>query len=247
MRPEGIAGLESLLDDPDSFLRGSVKMLADSELVTMGVVSLGKNAPQLLLRRLNYGRIRHQLRDTFRTSRAERAFDHGLAMELAGVPTPQVIAVATKRVLRRPVCAYLLTEFIPRATTLEDVLNKQAKLSVKQIRQLAGLMASLHASGFSHRDLKSSNILYDEKLEPCFIDLDGVRRYETLSWDRMIKDLVRLGMEFTGKGLVKSAPWFLKCYCRKRGMVGDFRRIHQAVSEKLAPIIAAQSARKKSR
>jgi tRNA A-37 threonylcarbamoyl transferase component Bud32 len=233
------ANCAALLEKPDQFLIEPENLIAHSELVTMGVVPPCDGGPPLLLRRLNYRRLRHRLRDLFRPTRAHRAFEHGLEMEQAGVPTPRVIAAGARRILRWPVHAYLVTEFIPNARTLADVLARQNRLTWKQTRELADMMARLHSRNFSHRDLKASNILYNEQGQPCFIDLDGVRRYEKLPEVRMVRDFVRLAREFIGKDLTAVAPWFLKRYCRQRGMRTEFRTLYTAIGERLVKRLRA--------
>jgi tRNA A-37 threonylcarbamoyl transferase component Bud32 len=228
----------ALLQDPDAWLADPAKRLAHSELITMAALNGPDGGePKLLLRRLNYGRWRHRLRDVFRPTRAERAFKHGMAMEQAGVPTPRVMAVAVERCWRWPVRAYLLMEFVPRAQPLRQLLMQQKGVTPKQTRQLAEMMARLHQAGFTHRDLNATNILFNAQGEPCFIDLDGVRRHRVVSRGRAIKNLARLAREFIPKGLAAAAPWFLKHYCARRGLRRDLRALHVAVQKQLTPFL----------
>ena len=228
----------ALLQDPDTFLADPAKRLAHSELITMSSLTDPRGGePKLILRRLNYGPWRHRLRDIMRPTRAERAFKHGVAMELAGVPTPRVVAVGVDRRWRWPVRAYLLREFVASAQTLGQLLARQGRLTWKQIRQLADIMARLHQAGFTHRDLKASNILFSAQGEPCFIDLDGVRRHRVVSRGRAIDDLTRLAREFLSKGLPAAAPWFLKHYCSRRGLGKELRALHAGVLEQLTPFL----------
>lgn len=228
----------ALLQDPDASIADPARRLAHSELITMSVLaSSGGGGPKFLLRRLNYGRWRHRLRDVFRPTRAERAFKHGVAMELAGVPTPRVIAVGVERRWRWPVRAYLLMEFVPEARTLRQVLATQTAVTARQTRQLADLMARLHNAGFSHRDLNAANILYDRNGEPCFIDLDGVRQHREVSRGLAEKNLARLAREFISKGLARAGPWFLKHYCRRRGLRWNLRAVQNSIFLRLTPFL----------
>ena len=237
-----VGALESLLRDPDRFLTDRQLLIADSALITLGQVPpLEPNGSKLVLRRLNYGRWRHRLRDLFRATRAERAFRHGLELERAGVNTPRNIAVGVERVLRWPRRAYLLTEWVPEAVTLQDWLARHQALSRAQVYDLADLLAGLHRAGFSHRDLKASNVLFDRSLRPWLIDLDGIRRLGLAGQRRAVSDLARLAWEFARypRVLMRSGPRFLKRYCAQRAIVGPRGHLQQAI---MAPTLRRRSA-----
>jgi hypothetical protein len=242
--------LGRLWEDPDSFLSDPTLLLAaggGARLVTLGVIPdpVG-GVPPLLLRRLNYRSLLHRLRDTFRPTRAERAFKHGLAMERAGIPTPRVFAAGVERICRVPIRAYFLSEFIPNARTLRDLVIEQGSLTKDQIRELAEMVAHLHNSGFSNRDLKWTNIIYDSALKPHFIDLDGIRHHNKVNAKTVAKNLSHLTCGFFDHILPQTIRWsegapvpgrdrkftilgFLKCYCRKRGMQGKLRSLYGAI------------------
>jgi serine/threonine protein kinase len=214
-------GLDRLLADPDRFLQDRTLLIADSPLITLAKVpSLAPGDPELVLRRLNYGRWKHRFRDVFRTSRAERAFHHGLQLELAGINTARNIAAGIERWVCWPRRAYLVTEWVARATTLNDRLARDRSLPRDQVYKLADLLARLHQNGFSHRDLKSSNILFDANSQPCLIDLDGVRAYPSMNLTRTAADLSRFAWEFVKyPSLLKwHGRRFLRYYCKQRSL-----------------------------
>src|SRR5262245_9209609 len=118
-------GIEQLLTDPDRFLADPSRLLADSPLITLAKVPpLAPGGPELVLPRLTYGRWRHRLRDVFRTSRAERSFCHGLQLEIAGVRTARNVAASVERWLCWPRRAYLVTEWVAGAITLNERLQQ---------------------------------------------------------------------------------------------------------------------------
>ena len=230
--------LRKILDAPDEALAASPSQLAHSDLVTMAKLPpLAPGGPPLLMRRLNYGRFRHWLRDTFRPTRAERAFRFGWELELLGIPTAQVYATGVERILRYPVRAYLITEFITRATTLHELFEKQKTLTRLQLKNLAASLGHLHGAGYSQRDLKAFNILMVDQVNPWFIDLDGVQRFPASSEPTVVRDLARLSQEFLGqpREFQRLAPWFLKHYCQARGRRGDFRHLYRKVLSELEP------------
>lgn len=230
------AKLSEVLEDPDKFLAPPVHLLVNTELITLGVVPpLEPGAAPLLLRRLNYGRIRHRLRDIFRPTRAERAFRHGLALERAAVATPRVLAVGVQRCLRWPVRAYLITEYVPDSVTLLRYLLRDRGVPRALGDRLADLVARLHSQGFSHLDLSASNLLFDRGQQPCVVDLDGIRNHGQLPQQRAVLDLARLAEELVLRDI--HLDWnpdrFLIRYCRQRGMADALRPLRQAVLREL--------------
>lgn len=228
--------IAAILDDPDRFLLEPARLLAHSDLITLGLIPpLAAGASPLLLRRLNYRRPRHRLRDCFRPTRAERAFRHGLGLERAGVRTPRVLAAGVERCLRWPVRAYLLTEFVPDAVTLDQYLAAHRRLPRELVLRLADLLARLHTQGFSHRDLKASNILFDRAQQPYLIDLDGVRRHGGPHDPEALANLARLAHEF-GLHHAKlgwNAVRFLRRYCRQRQRPDSFQSWAKELARRL--------------
>ncbi|HNR70538.1 MAG TPA: lipopolysaccharide kinase InaA family protein [Verrucomicrobiota bacterium] len=226
--------LQALLQDPEARLRDAALRLKNSRNVTL--VRIPQPAgPGWVLRRLNYGRLRHRLRDCFRPSRARRAFRKGLWLEQAGVAAARMLAVGERRRLRWPVCAYLLMTEIPGAITLAELLARRPPQLREALRRLAQELALLHDAGFSHRDLKATNVLFDGQLQPHLIDLDGVRRVRWGATARAEADLERLARETLVHPAVstRQAAFFLKTYCRRRGEA-DWRGWWRAIQKRLS-------------
>ena len=161
---------------------------------------------QSILRRLNYGKFIHRLRDIFRPSRAVRAFIASTWLEQAGIPTPRALAAADVRCCCWPKAAYLITEEIPDARTLAALFAAKQKIPAT----VPELIARLHNHGLSHRDLKWTNILFDENLSPWLIDLDGVRRLQNVSEARARRE------RFPARPPPKRAPGRPHRRCRAR-------------------------------
>lgn len=217
-----------VLQDPEAHLANPALYLKNSRVVTIArVPAAAPPQPDLILRRLNYGKFQHRLRDIFRPTRAHRALVHGLMLEEAGVATARSLAAGERRLLRWPRSAYLITEEIRGATTLAKLIDKKRWPSRIVVHRLAGLIARLHNQGFSHRDLKSTNILFDSALEPFLIDLDGIRSVEAIGEERAAADLAVLAR---GTLLVHHVSpisgWrFLKRYCELRRMDASIRQL----------------------
>jgi tRNA A-37 threonylcarbamoyl transferase component Bud32 len=232
--------LRRILEAPDAAIAKSPQCVYENDLITLSrLPPLNPGGPPLLLRRLNYGRFRHRLRDTFRPTRAHRAFRFGWELELLGIPTARVYAAGVERRLRCPVRAYLLTDFIPNAITLHELFEQQKTLSPLQIGNLAICLGKLHNAGYSQRDMKAMNILIVDKVNPWLIDLDGIQKFPRIPEHRVVRDLARFSQEFLGeiREFRRRAPWFLKRYCQARGRQSDFRRLYNRLEQKLGPAL----------
>jgi tRNA A-37 threonylcarbamoyl transferase component Bud32 len=232
-----LAGLRPVLENPESYLTKAAPHLKHDEVVTVArVPAPSPGQSELVLRRLNYGKPRHRLRDLLRPARVFRALRHGWGLEAAGVSTPRALAAAEARWFRWPVAAYLITEYVPGAVTLYDLLAQRGSLPREQVVGLADLLADLHDHGFSHRDLKSTNVLFDGRLRPWLIDLDGVRSFGRLAEAEAIANLARLAREVVAypRALRWNAPRFLRRYCRRRRMEDRFEALGREVSRRLA-------------
>jgi tRNA A-37 threonylcarbamoyl transferase component Bud32 len=225
--------IRPLLEQPEEHLAAASFFYKDTELITLGRLgSFRPDGPHLLLRRLNYGRLSHRLRDWFRPSRAQRAFRWGLALEAAEVPTPRVVAASEDRYWRMPLRAFLLTEEVPGARNLTEYLEPPGSSSDSFADRLGAVIGRLHQAGFSHRDLTGSNILVDRQEQPWLIDLDGVRRLLPIGMRRAARDLSRLSPWVgTHSNLLPcTESRFLNAYCQARNWTGRERRLARAVA-----------------
>ena len=227
--------LNTVLENPDAFLADPARQFKSSRNVTIARIPREEKTGWVL-RRLNYGKLLHRLRDFFRPSRAHRAFWSGLRLEKEGVATARVLAVCEVRQLGWPMRAYLLTEEISEARTLAQLCLSAALLPAGLEIRLADLLARLHNLALSHRDLKASNVLIDLQGQPCLIDLDGVRRVWFGHRSRAVADLARLARDVVGGPCVtlKLLIRFLRAYCQDRG-VEDWRAWWRQIEQQLSP------------
>jgi tRNA A-37 threonylcarbamoyl transferase component Bud32 len=231
----------SVLEDPEAHLSDPARYLKHEAVVTVARVPAPlPGQPDLVLRRLNYGKPMHRLRDLLRPTRVLRALRHGWRLEAAGVPTPRALAAAEVRRFRWPVIAYLITEEVPGAVTLARHFEGRRQLSRVVVQRLAAAVSRLHQAGYSHRDLQGTNVLLDRELHPWVIDLDGLRRAGWFAHRRQVSDLARLGRDFLGHPRV--LKWtgcrFLRDYCRKQGRDAEFCRLARAIAFRLAAKMA---------
>jgi tRNA A-37 threonylcarbamoyl transferase component Bud32 len=204
------------------------KLYKNSPNVT--VASIRSSQP-MVVRRMNYGRLRHRLKDLFRASRARRAFDRGLHLERTGLPTPRMLAVAEVRRFRWPVAAYVISDEVPAAQTLAGVSRKPGANLRPLAERLAVIIARLHDCGFVHRDLKASNILIDAAFDPWLIDMDGLQFVKNVTLPQVVRDLRVLATVLNQRPhLRRVALRVLARYCRYRGLWDQCREIAQFVS-----------------
>lgn len=198
--------VESVLRDPDGFLaRG--KVLKTGRSATVGA------AGGLVLKRYNFKKPLNPWKDLLRGTPARRGFLKGYHLELCRLPTATVLATADRRVLGVPVSSYLLMEEIPGA-------QNAATVSEDMGVNLAQLLAWMHNDGFTHRDLKETNILFDEDGAPHLIDLDGLTFTGVVTPEEAAANLQRLakGMAAAGRLKRRNVIRFLLTYCRERRM-----------------------------
>ncbi len=232
--PDGIA---EILREPERYLQDKTLYLKNSRVVTIARIKTPSATTRgFVLRRLNYGKLKHRWRDAFRHSRARRALRHGLALERNGIDTPRAFAAADVRNVFWPRGAYLLMEEIPRAQNLMVYLAQTKTVPRALPLALGKLLARLHNKRFSHRDLKATNLLLDEHLHPFLIDLDGLKQLTRLSPKRIAADLARLAEGVSSQSeKLKFARWrFLKTYAQHREPSVCVRSLAMQIKAKLA-------------
>ncbi|MCD6340250.1 MAG: hypothetical protein J7M29_12830 [Verrucomicrobia bacterium] len=199
-----------ILEDPDGFLASGARLLKAGRSATVGL------ADGLVLKRYNFRKLFNPLKDLLRGSKARRAFHKAYHLELAGVPTARPIAAADDRRFGFPVRSYLLMEEIPGARSL-DAWGGDPRHAA---REAARLIARLHDEGFSHRDLKETNLVFDREGRLFLIDLEGLTFLGRVPPKRAAQDLRRLAR--AAAGIPACAPairrLFIRTYCRKRGL-----------------------------
>lgn len=227
--------LNHILTEPDQYLQNPELFLKSSKNVTVARIPASfPGRPGYVLRRANYGRWRHRLKDCFRISRARRAFWTGLVLEEAGLNVVQTLAAGEVRTLRWPRRAYLLMAEVPGASSLARWLTSAGQRTGPLEKDLSRTIAALHEAGFTHGDLKSSNILVDVDERPVLIDLDGVQHHAQVDVKSAADDLGRLAAGLIEAGApcrLPAAARFLKHYAKLRRM-DDWRRIYEASWER---------------
>lgn len=215
------AHAKAIMDSPDEFLtRGRVLKPSRSSAVS------AKDG--LVLKRYNFRKWRNLFKDLVRGSKARRCFFRAMHLELAGIPTARVQAFAEQKCCGIPLRSYLLMEEIPQATGLFEWRGDKRRA----IQSLSRLIARLHDAGFTHRDLKEGNILFDGGGSPSFVDLDGIHYVRRVKDAQAAADLARLAQaaERNRRSNRSDFARFLKAYCRRR-RCGDWRHWWRQIAQ----------------
>jgi len=199
-------------------------------------VSLGSSGPPCgLVRHYRRGGLfQHLLRDWYlgeaRFRREVSVTEHA---RLKGVPTVEVLALRTERVVPGVYRADLMTREIEKALDLDAFLKRARKQGRPGFEKemafslplVAGVVRKMHDTGLFHADLNLKNLLLrgDASTRECFvIDLDKARFLPApLDRRRRLKNLLRLYRSLEklgfagGKGLgLRDLLRFARSYCR---------------------------------
>lgn len=212
--PASSEPLASIVQDPDGFLQSRAQILKPGRTSTVG------RRDGLVLKRFNLRKFENLAKDLFRPSRARRAFQKAYHLELLGIPTPRVLATADRRCCGFLLRSYLVMDEIRGATHLGTFLRDGNPPTRELARKVGELVGKLHAEGFSHRDLKETNLVLDSAEKLYVLDLDGLTFQPGLSEWRAALDLERLARAMAPFKPVQRTHrvQFLRSYCRMRGV-----------------------------
>jgi len=179
----------------------------------VGRSSTVAHANGLVIRRYRPHGLRAHARNYLRRSRARRIFRVGYHLEIAGISTATMMAAGDKKRFGLVVESYVVTGELA-ATPLDRWHGNYAALALS----IGSLLAATHEAGFSHRDLKTSNILVGSDRVPYLIDMEGVRYLGTVSDQRAVADLARLARDFRGRrqSVRLNELRMLRAYCLER-------------------------------
>ena len=168
------------------------------------------NNRPLVIKRYNIKNISHALRRCLRPSRALHCWQHARALETAGIATAKPLACIEKRFLGLTSTAWLLMEYI-EGETLADFFahyTRNDPVYICVAERVKTLLLNLSELGFSHGDLKATNIIIRNG-EPVLIDLDGMKKKHTPTRDlqRFMKNWVdRPEVAELFRGLLSLSP-----------------------------------------
>jgi len=169
-----------------------------------------------------------------RRLRSLHAFRLGHELLEAGLATPEPLACVTEHAQAEP-SACLITRHVGapgpwgflagECTAPEGPADPANREALDELLScLARAMASLHAAGFRHRDLKEPNLLVrrddDGTPEVLWTDLESLARPRVISDTIRCRDLARLAMSFASaharRAGIRADAWprFVHAYLR---------------------------------
>jgi len=185
------------------------------------------------------------VKDTFRHSKALRAFRQGIALAEAGFAAPVTIAAGEERHWRLLERAFLLSQKLPGKPAphfLRDMLDRneqQAVLRAKRtaLKRIASVIRRFHQQGFVHGDLVATNILVSDGAPDgpdfYFMDNDRTRRFPSwlpqALWKRNLIQLNR--MPLPGITL-QDRMRFLRAYLNRQTLTRADRRFARWLERK---------------
>jgi tRNA A-37 threonylcarbamoyl transferase component Bud32 len=173
-----------------------------------------------------------------RTSAALRNFRLGHQLLRLGIDTPRPLLAVSPRWHNLLSPSYLATEWIEgglpldafaRAAAAWTPAHRRAQIC-DAARRLGRLIGTLHKSGFSHRDLKSANLIVREKgrqVEVFLIDLDGATHPRFLLGMTRLKNISRLHVATCRTAGVSSTVRyrFLRSYLSTLGTSANWKTV----------------------
>lgn len=141
------------------------------------------------------------LRRWFGRPRVQAEWENLQAFQARGIPTAKLAAFGLERRFGTFIRGALITEEIPRAHSLTQlVANADPRMRDRRwiaaiLRQLALMTRQLHQRGFAHNDLKWRNILVNDDNPPMVFLIDcpcGAHWHGPLLQYRIVKDLACL-------------------------------------------------------
>jgi tRNA A-37 threonylcarbamoyl transferase component Bud32 len=231
---------ESLLEGPDA----QVVKQGRSALIVKTTLCLSETETPTAYKRCGCKSPGRRLLRRFLTPRAARNLHLAHAMLRAGIATPRpMLAVLPRwRVFFRP--CYLATEWIEAAVPVDVFLRNAARFEagkkqavLRAAAECVGqLLGTLHARGFTHRDLKATNLLMREsagRVEAFVIDLDGAARPWFISRRTRMTNLARLVLATDGLTPITHTlrQRFLRSYLTAAGDSAPWKAIWRQLDE----------------
>jgi hypothetical protein len=225
---ELIADCDRLLARPDC------RIIKDQEKIKVGRLTLGLASGQLkiYIKRYNAFSLRYRIGSLLLPSGAVRSLRGATILKGAGIETVKPIAAVESRLMGMVCKSFFITEEISTGKTADaywienlrplSIFNGQ-RCRREFIAKLATLFRNLHDAAIYHNDLKDANIIAvpvaDRRSETFYLlDLDGVRRFASLSERHRMKNLVQINRTL-GKYLTRSERWyFLNFYLKATGV-----------------------------
>jgi tRNA A-37 threonylcarbamoyl transferase component Bud32 len=202
---------------------------------------------RLYLKRYGRERLAARLRRCFTygcgLSAAEVEWRNIQAARAIGLPTMQAVIRAQEGECVGGGRSYIIVTAVAgdaMSRCGEDFILRRGEQAAADLTdRLAGMVATLHGSGYAHRDLYAAHIFLDDRdgrPQLCLIDLARMfaPRWRAFRW--RVKDLAQLKCSMPGAWTDRHWDDFLAAYLARCGG-GNRRRYNRAVDRKAASVI----------
>jgi len=196
--------------DPKTFMKGfSENVLNSSRTALMKSGTLDGNT--IYLKRYNFKGIKDAIKNLFRKSRAQKAFEASLIVEGLGLVTPAVLFACERRVFGFLLESYIATQGLDAIDIVKYVQEKP--YDEKDIIRLAMYIRRIHEMGILHTDLKGENLLINKK-DIFLIDMDRLKKHRFIFSRHIAKNLSYLNASFAKIVPLKQRMLFLNEYIK---------------------------------
>ncbi len=189
----------TFLRDPESVFQSASVYLKKGNSATVIRVTL--DGRDLVIKRYNLKSLWHRLRRGFRHTRAWNAWRIAKKMELFGVSTAKPIGFLEHRIGAFRGVSYFVSEYSGEyhAGDYFKQNANDAQATTAMAQKIATLLKNVARIDLTHGDLKITNILVNNALEPVLIDLDGTEEHysSTLANFQWRRELQRFMQNFS--------------------------------------------------
>ncbi|HPD20148.1 MAG: glycosyltransferase [Desulfomonilia bacterium] len=197
-------------EDPGRFMETALDTVLNRSKTTF-VKSGTLQGRQIFLKRYNFKGYLDAVKNLFRKSRARKAFEGALMLELCGIPTPPVVFACERRIMGVLTESYIATE---RVEALDLVRHVELNgYDTGLIMRVAGFVRRLHEMGFVPLDLKGENLLVGTDAI-YLIDLDRLKRRRFPGMRIIAKNLSYLNASFAREIPLADRLLFLDEYAK---------------------------------
>ncbi len=181
------------------------------------------------------------LRNMARSSRAGKSWIAANGLLVRKIPTPKSIALIENRRGWFWKESFFINEYLPRAKRLNRYVLKTfsgvpatpGKKRKEFLSRLAREIRKIHEKGIYHADLKSDNILVEEKSDGdwkfVFVDLDRVAFKEDLTVKKRINNLAQINASVADCITVPDRLRFFREYARKTPFFSQRKRWYKRI------------------
>lgn len=203
----------------------------------------GHEESMLCIKRNNYQGLLSSLRNLPRSSRARKSWIAANGLLARKISTPKSIALIEDQRGWLWKESFFINEYLPQAERLNHYVLKtfskappgQEKRRKEFLSRLAREIRKIHEKGIYHADLKSDNILVEEKSDGgwkfVFVDLDRVAFKKKVSIKKRIINLAQINASVADCITIADRMRFFREYARGTPFFSQRKRFYQRIIE----------------